>query len=98
MSFYYLHDNMIKPTSIKECKYIYYQYSGLGTFTNKITFTNEPDITYCPHKMDSNKIIFDPLDDNIDVLSHDGVIIAKFIKIANNDKFETWINEDFIEK
>jgi hypothetical protein len=86
---------MVDFKSVNDCKYIYYHHKGLGPFTNEINFENEPNVKYCPHKMDSNKMTFDPLDDNIDVLGFGGIIVAKFIKIANHENFEVWINKDF---
>ncbi len=96
MGFYYLHDKKVEVKTVKDCKYIYYHHRGLAPFTDEIKFTSEPDVKYCPHKMDDNKMMFDPLDDNIDILGNEKTVIARFIKIANHEEFEVWINETFI--
>jgi len=94
MGFYCLHDKKNEMTSVKDCKYILYQNKDLGPFTNEITFIQEPDVKYCPHKM-SGDFIADPLSDDIDMLGQDKIIIARFTKIANHDNLEVWINEKY---
>jgi hypothetical protein len=40
-------------------------------------------------------IQWNPDDEEIDILGHQGVIMGKYKKIANHDKFEVWLNTEY---
>lgn len=95
MPFFYLHDKKIEPKSIQDFKYLYYISKESKNITS-ITLKEEPGIKYCPHKMQGKVIQWNPDDELVNVLGHEGIIEATFKKIANHKKFEMWINVEYI--
>lgn len=94
MAFYYLHDKKQINPKVKDCKFIYYCNHDL-TFTNELSFTEEPETKYCIHKITDGFSKWEVDDEFIDVLGHENTVKARFKKTHNFKNFELWINEKF---
>lgn len=91
--FYLLHDkDIILPTN-NDYKYIIYVKGGLDKIVTTVQMKD--GIKYCPHNIDNiSNWVWN--DEEIDLLTHDNGIIAKFIKSKDYDNFQCWINNKFI--
>ena len=97
MPFYYLHDTNITPKSVNDFKYLYFNKYDFKHQTT-ISFDEEPDTKYCPHKMTGDFIQWNSDDEKIDIIGHENVIVASFEKVCNFKTFKTfelWVNSKY---
>lgn len=91
--FYLLHDkDIILPTN-NDYKYIIYVKGGLDKIVTTVQMKD--GIEYYRHDV-KDIYTWIPNDEEIDLLTHDNGIVAKFIKIEDYDGFQCWINKTFI--
>lgn len=85
MKFYFLHKKIIKKPKNMDFEYIICIKSS--PFIDNIRLDN---INYCPHEINEKGFTWnDPIDDDIDLITHENGIINKFKKIMN-ENWELW--------